>query len=345
VASEVVLGELRRGQVRAAYLLVGDDQLAIRRVIAAVREHLSGDGAADLVVHDYRAGESQGRDVAETLRMLPLLGPHRLVIVREPERFSEADQQLITAAVRAAGPGCYVVVVSGARGGGPAGRAAAAVGVAVQCRAPYPERLPAWVLGEARQLGLRMDADAAALLIDLAGADRLDLAGELEKLRLSLGDNARVTVPQVESVVARAAAGSPFRVADAVGRGDAGAVARLLTVAMRAGEKPLLLLALFAGHLRRLWRAHELVRAGHSPKERADALHAWGPRLNDLEAQAKRFPEDVLRQALCAAADVDVAIKSGRGDPARLVESYLLGLARSAGQRGAGRSSGPSVTR
>ncbi len=145
--------------------------------------------------------------------------------------------------------------------------------LAVAVQAPVGGQLVAWLRARARAQGIELTADAAALLVQLAGDDLTHLCGEVEKAALAGGaDNRRVSAAEVRAVVGETRARHVFDLTRALVDRDRAAALALLNTLLGAGEDPFALLGMLAREARAAWRAADGLSAGRPEDEIAREL-------------------------------------------------------------------------
>lgn len=292
----------------------------------SVRKLFATDGDADTIL--------------EAQRNLSLLDPVAVVLVRDAGRLPAAECERLLASLDAP-PGTPPLVFwdvsvdrrrklfqEVAKRGGETNFAPP--------RAADAER---WLLEEARRTGAKLQPAAAALLVDLLGANLLRLRSTLAMLALSVGEGGAIDRERVVDLVPEARSHALYELQDQMtARRGARAVA-LLREALDHGEGPEVLLGTLFAQLRRLLfaralrarvepsqRKDRLVRETGTPAFKADAL---------LEAAGRIAPGD-LRRAFARLGDVDAAIKRGRADAVASLEAWLVDFCAS--REGAPRS-------
>lgn len=174
-----------------------------------------------------------------------------------------------------------------------------------------PRPVVEWLMGQAREGGIKLGNDLAEDMVASFGSDRWKLANELAKLA-TYADGQPITPEMLVSV------GSPgetdvFAVLAAVGDRDAvAAVTRLRKLLVT--EAPLRVLAAMATTLRNWLQIRLRSERGMSATEIAKALGAKSSFKieKDLE-KMRRWNARRLQRALPLLLETDVALKTGSG--------------------------------
>jgi DNA polymerase III delta subunit len=202
----------------------------------------------------------------------------------------------------------------------------------------------------ARQFGKRLAPAAEDLILLRAGNESAALAMEMEKLCLYAGERPTITEDDVR-VVFRDMAGSwIFDFTAALASRQPRRALPLLRGLLEQGEPPLRLLGMMAREVRLLLTARECLDDAVRGAWRADiSFNVFQSRvlpLLDAETReafgnahpfaiyrrfqdASRVDRLALRSALTQLSDLDVRLKSSRGDPAVLLEAFVIAWCRS----------------
>jgi DNA polymerase-3 subunit delta len=316
--TEQLVAELERGSLRAAYLLAGEEPLLREDALQALRAAaLAGAGDA----FDYERLDGARTPVAalaDALRTLPVVAPHRLVRLDLPESarggLLEALPDLLGELT--AGP---VVLVAVATRPDRRARYVKAFGEGVvDCSAPTrTAEIAAFVGREAQRQGVALERGAAELLAERGGPALLWLRQEIAKLALLAGPGCAVSRAHVEAGTRDAAEAPIWDLTDAIGEGRTGDALQAMLRLSSAGAPAPVLLASIASHFRRL------LRVAHG-----GAVPAPPFVQRKLREQARRFGASRLRSSLDAIHDTDLALKGAGALPPELaLERLVLALA------------------
>jgi DNA polymerase-3 subunit delta len=320
----MTLDELReslaRGELRPAYLVIGSEALLRDDALAALRGAVLAGAPAEWNL-DRLDGERLGAAaLADALGSLPVLGPRRLVILREPE--GRAGRGLgdalaeIVARLDAASPAVLVVVAEKADGRARWVKAFDPEAV-VRCDPPRsPREAIAFVREEARRQGVGLDAGAAELLVERVGPQLLCLRREIEKAALLALPGGKVGRAEIAAGTPDVAEEPIWDLTDAIGEGRAADALRLLARLLAAGTAPPVLLGSLASHFRRLLRLRSGGRIQGPPFV-----------VRKLDRQAQRYGPRRLSACLRAIHETDLALKgAGQLRPELALERLVLGL-------------------
>lgn len=185
---------------------------------------------------------------------------------------------------------------------------------------PEGADLPAAVAAMAGERGIRLTAEAAALLAELsADGDLYRAATELDKLRSFLGEEGAerpVDAATLAPLLAGGPGGTSFQVADAVLARDGAAAQRLARQLLDEGENPLMFLGALAWRLRGLLQAKAMLASRVPERAVQQATRLWS-----LEP-ARRFRLEELLRFPGALLEADRALKTG-GEPRAVMQRLI----------------------
>ena len=155
----------------------------------------------------------------------------RYLLVDGVERWREAQQREVAAALAAMPPDLTVVLI--ARGKPPAALSkavGAAGGEVLQFEAPRARELPRRLVEGARSRGFRLEPAAARTLVERMGTGQVRLENELDRLALWAGPDGEVGEGDLESMIADTSETAAWSLSDALLERDA---ARALEICER----------------------------------------------------------------------------------------------------------------
>jgi DNA polymerase-3 subunit delta len=197
--------------------------------------------------------------------------------------------------------------------------------------------------------GKRVDMKALEQIVRRAGHDTAMLANELEKLCLYVGERDTIREDDVRSIVIDMAESWIFDFTSALAARRAGLALKVLVGLFEQGEPPLRLLAMIAREIRLLLLARECLETQLRSRWRRNMnYNAFQsqvlPHIDEATKRAfgnahpfvlfRRFEDaagvsaDILREAIVRLSDLDLQLKSSAGDPALLLEVFVLDWCR-----------------
>jgi DNA polymerase-3 subunit delta len=303
---------------KVAYLIHGDDHGRIgerRARLRAMAEAESGQNGVEL----FEAEACTADAVAAALSAMTFAIGRRFVIADGVERWKEADVAPVAAAVKSMDPDTLTVAFFAREEGRAKAPAAlhkaveAAGGVIAAEMALKARALPRWLAGQAAELGVELDDQAARVLVAQVGERRQRLLREIEKLAIEYGPGAQVGVAEVQASCASSAERRAWTLADALVAGDEKAATRALLELRQQGERIPSLLYQMVRRVRDALAIAEALAAGQPASQVRRGLRMPSFAADRLIADVSSRDPEVYRRALELLADLEVESRGGVG--------------------------------
>lgn len=306
-------------QLRAIYLVSGDEPLLVDEAADAIRAQARAAGFTERDLHVVERGfDWQG--LLANSRALSLFAQRKLIEIRMPGAApGEQGADAIVALAREPSADNVVLIITGKLDSRAQGsRWVSAVekqGVLVQIWPIDLPRLPAWIRGRLARHELQADSAAAALLAERIEGNLLAAHQEIEKLALLLPPGP-VTAQTIAEVVADSARFDVLQLGEAAMRGQTARALRVLEGLRGEDVEPTLILWALNKDLQWLARAQALMRKGQSADAAMNALYVWRSRQSAMKQALSRLEPRRVHSLLLGAENVDRTIKGVvRADP------------------------------
>jgi DNA polymerase-3 subunit delta len=352
--AEIEAGASGREQLRAGYVLAGDEIFLLDRCRAAVLKALVPPDLRDFCLSDLDLATTSIFEVLDRAQTPSLMSPFQVVFVRnvrllytrgaKKEEFAALDRYF-----RSPNPQALVVFVADfLRISNDARRMEMEdknrferltetlgehCGVVELARVSDDDAMR-WVVSTVQESGSRVEPEAARELVDALGADMMMIASELEKLLLYTSGRGRITLGDVETMVLAAKQRSLYELTDAISsknRARALALLQGLLNSSDAGEDAAI------GHLymlARTFRQMLIILEKNVRDSRAIWQALWqGFRMppfaaDELIRQARRYKSRrELTRALRLVARADLELRSSPPDKKIVLERLVYDLA------------------
>jgi DNA polymerase-3 subunit delta len=317
-------------KVRPVYVLHGDEHFLKRHVLDAIRKLVLGEDDDGFGYTSFAGDKTTFAEVHAELSTLPFFGSKRLVVVNAADPFiTKARDKLEDYAKEPSKTGVLVLEVASF----PATtRLAKMLGEGgINCKAPTSRALTDWcVRWCASQHGKQLAPQAAALLVNLVGADMGMLDQELTKVALYVGDRStRIEAKDVDKLVGASREEETWQIFDMIGAGKTAEALAHLDRLLTQGEEPLKLLGAFSWQLRRLAQVGRLCTHNHSLGQAMDRAGVQPFARKGVEQQLRYLGRNRLNHIYDWLLQVDMGIKgSSQLPPRTLLERLVVLLAR-----------------
>jgi DNA polymerase-3 subunit delta len=302
---------IRVADLRPVYLICGDDNAKIDSWRSRVRRRAEEElGPGGLETFDARAEGAE--PVAAALAVLTFATGTRYLLAEDVCAWKASDLTPLTDALKAMPPDTVLVLIARGKPLKALIKAVeAAEGEVHEYDAPKPWELPKWAIARARECGLRLEPDAAKLLVSIVGSGQQRLAREIEKLAIALHPEVTARAEHIEQFAAGETIPKVYDLADALVAGDREATMQLAEELVANEERPSRFVYPIVGRLREVHRAVELLEAGSGEKDVARELKAPPWRAKKVVALARHADRETLERALCRFADLELELRGG----------------------------------
>jgi DNA polymerase-3 subunit delta len=344
-AEEALRARMARGEVPPLLYLYGADGGRILALIEELRSACVQEGVRDFNVNHLDARETGADRIMETARSLPMMSPRRLVIVANASFLDKGGWGRISPYLRDPTPStCLILRCDRAPSDRDLGKLLAEHGMIVELR-PWSERqAEAWVSERFRREGKRLQPGTARALVERVGTRQGDLEGEVRKLLAYVGDAPGVREEDVRDVAADARTHSIFDLTDAVGEQRVLDALRIVHRLLEEGSAPLAVLGMLARQVRLIWSTRASLAA--SPRAGGAGPDLPGPAFarEKLVAQARRWGDRELGEAIRALARADREIKTGRLGHEIVMDRWVLDVGIRHGRQALRRTDGTRLS-
>ena len=298
MAGPTVLGEVREDKLLAGYVFFGEETYLADEFVAELERTLAASSAGEFHLTRFELGETKWAEIIDTARTAPFLfEPWRAIVVRFPERRTNADRgggragaagweegrapKLLTDQDQALIRGYFedpasrtvlVVVLPGRlrKSEAPVRFFSSLPKSAVAVTEVKPLRDDALARRadeKARSLGKSLTAGANARLREIVGPDLRLLMNEIEKLAVFVGDKKGIEADDVDQATAWQRSFESYELDDALMAADLEKAVTVLGVLLAEGERPEIIVARLAGHLRTVLTAQARLRERSKGRE------------------------------------------------------------------------------
>jgi DNA polymerase-3 subunit delta len=320
-----VLSAVKIGSFSPVYLLFGEEDYLVEEaaetIIAAALKN--ADKAFNLDV--LRATDADAREIVACASAFPVVSERRVVVVREPEKLTGRDPELLITYIENPLASTVLLLVSVK----PDFRTklfatAKSRGVALEFRPLYENRIPGWITEQVQFLGKRIDLQGAKLLAACSAPSLREVRNEIDKLCMYAGERTELTVADVSAVVGMSREFTPFELQKAVGVRDAGRAIAILERLLETGVAIPLIIATLTRFFMTLSKVHDLKRRGSSFGEMAAAVHIPPFFFREIEEAINHQPPESCEQAFLLLAEADERTKSGVADPRLAMQDLVV---------------------
>jgi DNA polymerase-3 subunit delta len=185
----------------------------------------------------------------------------------------------------------------------------------------YDDKILIWIEAKFREYGKKIAKEAVLILHKYVGNNLSDLASEIEKLVLYVGERESISSLDVELVVGLSKTYNIFQLNDAIGEKDCKKGLEILKNLFLLGEKPGTVIYRLAEHLERLIKTKNFVPQKGASLSSILKVHPYY--AQKYPSQAGNFSQEELERRLILLYQTDVDLKSSRM-PDKIVMELLV---------------------
>lgn len=298
-----------------------DSTARIRAALAA--EH----GEIDVISFD--GTNAAVADVLDECRSFGLMQQHKLVVVDNADQFVKEDSRpLMERYAQSPCDDATLLLRSERWNRGKLDKLIDAVGLVQPCEGVGAREAASWIVRNCHaRHGTKIDRGAAQLLVDRLGPDLGRIDSELGKLAVTAGE--LITPELVTEMVGVTRQEDPWSIQAVLLSGDPNAILHHLRLVLENAPRDAHIPVIFA-YSDLAKKLHGMAVASSQrmpPQAAAGALKLWGPARNALMQIAPQLRPARTRALLRACVEADRGLKSGLGQPRRVLERLGLRFA------------------
>lgn len=311
--------DLKKKTLAPVYVIEGEEPLlateAVQAIVAAALPDAAG---RDFNLGTFSGDDETGRQFLAQARSYPFLADRRVVIVRRFDKMSlrDREEQAFLEYLSDPAPTTVLVIVATKLDRRTTvvknlERAAKMVSADLL----DDRALPGWVRQRFEAVGAPATDAACKRLVDLAGSGLLELANEIEKLRVRYHDLPRIDVAQVEAIVGQHRAEEIWAIHRAFKPDDPAGFLRALGRVLETEPEDgiIRVAAVLARHVNDLLRVRILLDRGTAQSSAIAARLRKSPwQVDQMLPQARAWNRDQLRLWVRNLQLADVQMKSVR---------------------------------
>ena len=197
---EEIIRDVRGGNIKPVYYLMGDEDYYIDRVAQFIVDSTLGEMERDFNLSILYGPDTNAQRIIQEARQFPVMAERRVVWLREAQSMNDREQ--LAAYVKNPNPQT-ILIVCHKHGTLDSRRSLAKevkkVGVLFESRRLYDRELPGFITSYLRRQKREIESAAVQMLCEHVGSDLNMLASEMDKLVLAIPmGESRVTTALVE---------------------------------------------------------------------------------------------------------------------------------------------------
>lgn len=311
VEAQKLYKDLETGNLAPLYVLFGDEPYLLQQCEKRFRWQVLSPETQDFNFNQYYAADCDVAAVKDTVELLPMMSPRRLVILKEAQDLSDKEWLELEPVIASPVDSTVFVIMAGKLDKRKKQvRLLLEQGQCVEFKRPYENQVPGWVKYIAGALELEISDEAAQLLHKLVGSHLLEIEAELKKLGDYVLPRRRIETADVATAVSRRREESIFELTKSVGQNDRVRAIEHLVRLLDQGQNEIGIVSMTARHIRILLSIKKGQEAGLYGAKLASFAGVAPYFLDEYLGQARYWTPRRLEQTLVILAETEKALKS-----------------------------------
>lgn len=321
-----VIKSLSKGRLAPIYLFYGPDEFRIEKLLERIRNEYIPEGSRDFNLEICYGGETEPSDIISRAQSLPFMSTNRLIIVRRTEEFKADQLEKFLPYIENPCPStCLLFIAFRTDFKKKFFKKLRSSGYSVDFPELRDSQVIPWIRNTARELGLKIDINAANYLHQVVGTGLRELYGELEKLTLSHIDE-EIGVNQVNEVVVHSRIYTIFELMNVISKRDLSGTLSMLNSFLEEEDKiggPLRFIGMLNRQIKLLWQTKSIMEKGGKSGDVAKKLGLSPFSAKQFMNQSKNWSQDELARGLSLLLRADRLLKSG-SRPKPVLENLMI---------------------
>jgi DNA polymerase-3 subunit delta len=317
--------ECDRQGVQPLYLIVGEESFLIQEAIQVIKKGALQNGPSDFNCDVFYCPEDKAETVRDTVEMLPMMCPKRLVIYKDMHILKDKDwDQLMPVLDEPVDTTCFVLVAPKLDKRKKCFKKLMQTGVIIELKRPFDNHIPMWIDYIVGKLGLSVEAEARALIQQFVGSNLAEIQSEVGKIHVYLGKRKIIGSDDVLKVISRSKIESVFDLANAIGKNDRAQALTCLANLLEHGQSEVGALALISRHIRILSILRDGTRSGIGGARLSAKAGIPNFFLSEYMGQTKFWTEKKIHRTIHALEETDKALKSSPISSHIWLENFII---------------------
>jgi DNA polymerase-3 subunit delta len=322
-----LIASLEKKSLAQVYLLHGEEDFLAEEGTNAVIAAALNVAEREFNLDILRGSEADIRDVLSLASSFPMMAERRVVVLKEVDRLSPKELELVAGYVDNPSPTSTVVLVAvKADMRRRPFSVIKRVGAAFECKPLYENRIPGWIESRVAGRNAAITPEACKMLAAYVGNSLRGLNNEIDKLFTYLGDTQTITAEDVSAVAGMSKEYGVFDLQRAIGAKDLKRSAEILEHMLEAGENVPFIIIMLTSYFVTLLKLHDLRLKGSSDRELASEARVHPFFLKEYLEAVRTYPRSELEDAFGILARADERVKTSSGDDGSILHAMLIEL-------------------
>lgn len=317
--------DLKSGQYKQVYLLYGEEAYLRKQYRDKLKDALSGEGDT-MNTHYFEGKDIKVGEIIDLAETMPFLAGRRVIVLENTGLFKAGGEKLAEYLTDIAETAFFVFTESEVDKRSKLYKQAQSAGRAVEFAAQDERTLKRWLAGILKKEGKQITESCAEYFLDKVGTDMGNIRLELEKLICYCMERDVVEKEDVDIICTTRISSRIFDMVTAIGDGRTKDALTLYYDLLALKEPPMRILFLIARQCNTLLQVKQLKNKGFDMRRIGERTGLPAFVAGKYVAQAARFKEKALQQAVSRCVEAEEAVKTGRMNDTMSVELLIMSV-------------------
>ena len=322
---DVLLADIAARRFSPIYFFYGEESFLIDECVQEIVTTALDPSLREFNYDLLQGTETSGKQILSIATSFPMMGDHRLLIVKDFDKVPEKDliegylAQPLTSTIlvlTASNPDLrkkpFPLLKKSSKGG--------------EFPKLYDNQIPIWIAQRTRKMGYDIDPEAAAVLHAYVGNSLREIVNALEKLVLFITGKKKIQRSDVEAVIGVTKEFTSYELTNMVGEKNTAKAVQIAEALLSAGESPILLIASLTNYFIKVWKIADGMRLRHSEQELASAAGIHPFFLKQYTVSVRKYSLQEIENAFLRLADADRSMKLSQSDPRTIMISTVTAV-------------------
>ena len=324
---EKLAAELKNRTFRRVYLFYGEEKYLIRQYQSRLIETVLGDNAG-MNLSVFEGKNADPKEIMSQAQTMPFFAEYRVILVQESGFYKKTPEGMAEYLAEIPDTAILLFVESDVDKRSRMFKQTEKNGRAVQFSRQRDVVLKKWVLSQLKREGKKITEPVLNTFLESTGDDMELISQELEKLLCYTMEKDVITAEDVKAVGVPAVGNHIFDMIDALATKNRQRAMDLYLDLVRLREPPMRILFLIGRQFYILNRLKSMRKNGMGDKEMAAAAKIPPFAVKKNLAQAAKFTDEQIQNAIETCVQADADVKSGRLTDRMAVELVMATIAQ-----------------
>ena len=324
---EKLAAELKNRTFRRVYLFYGEEKYLIRQYQSRLIETVLGDNAG-MNLSVFEGKNADPKEIMSQAQTMPFFAEYRVILVQESGFYKKTPEGMAEYLAEIPDTAILLFVESDVDKRSRMFKQTEKNGRAVQFSRQRDVVLKKWVLSQLKREGKKITEPVLNTFLESTGDDMELISQELEKLLCYTMEKDVITAEDVKAVGVPAVGNHIFDMIDALATKNRQRAMDLYLDLVRLREPPMRILFLIGRQFYILNRLKSMRKTGMGDKEMAAAAKIPPFAVKKNLAQAAKFTDEQIQNAIETCVQADADVKSGRLTDRMAVELVMATIAQ-----------------